>query len=139
MIKWKGYSAEESTWEPEKHLNCPAIIAKYKSKIAAESSKRRNDTTDESDSDENIKHSINKKKTIKKKTKSNIIISSPSSSGSQSPTRFFFMSSPPRESNNHSVPSQGIAKFFKPTAETLPAINSDDLVQESRRIGLVNA
>lgn len=29
LIKWKGYSEGESTWEPEDNLNCPHILQRY--------------------------------------------------------------------------------------------------------------
>ena len=33
LIKWLGYSKEESTWESISDLNCPIILARYKSRI----------------------------------------------------------------------------------------------------------
>jgi len=29
LLKWEGYSEQESTWEREEDLNCPELIAKY--------------------------------------------------------------------------------------------------------------
>jgi hypothetical protein len=124
LIKWKGYSAEESTWEPESHLNCPAIIAKYNSKIAAQAL----DTDDE-----NSDSISSRKKSNGKKSRANMIISSPSSTGSlASPQRLFSISSPSRDSIASKIYSapQGISQFFKPTTESLPILNSDDIVSK---------
>jgi hypothetical protein len=29
LVKWKGYPYSEKTWEPEKGLNCPDLLAAY--------------------------------------------------------------------------------------------------------------
>ncbi|XP_058799952.1 myb-like protein X [Phymastichus coffea] len=33
LIRWKGFSAKEDTWEPEEHLNCPELINKFMEKL----------------------------------------------------------------------------------------------------------
>ncbi|KAK8860305.1 Chromobox protein 5 [Tritrichomonas musculus] len=30
LIKWKGYSESENTWEPENYLNCKELLNEYK-------------------------------------------------------------------------------------------------------------
>lgn len=33
LIRWKGFSAVDDTWEPEKNLNCPDLISKFMQKL----------------------------------------------------------------------------------------------------------
>ena len=41
LVKWKGFSNEENTWEPESNLNCPELLSDYFKKY----SKNENKTT----------------------------------------------------------------------------------------------
>lgn len=36
LIKWKNYTDEDNTWEPEDHLHCPNILKEFKSSLPTE-------------------------------------------------------------------------------------------------------
>ncbi|XP_061398584.1 M-phase phosphoprotein 8-like [Musca vetustissima] len=44
LIRWKGYTKADDTWEAEDSLNCPDIIEKYKKKQAAATSPKKGAT-----------------------------------------------------------------------------------------------
>ena len=33
LVRWKGFSSKDDTWEPEEHLNCPDLIEKFMAKL----------------------------------------------------------------------------------------------------------
>lgn len=33
LIRWKGYSASQDTWEPQDTLSCPELINKYNEEV----------------------------------------------------------------------------------------------------------
>uniref|UniRef100_A0A1B0BBG0 Chromo domain-containing protein n=1 Tax=Glossina palpalis gambiensis TaxID=67801 RepID=A0A1B0BBG0_9MUSC len=41
LMRWKGYSKDDDTWEPEYVLNCPIILEKYKRKYRLNLTKHR--------------------------------------------------------------------------------------------------